>query len=159
MTDEEYLEHYGIPGMRWGHRKLVRAGGDNTRAAKQFAKKTTSDDVKKARARVSKEVSKVQVQKLKYKEAKRVARKSENGKAVAERELAKYNAMKKEVFRNPDRATAFRLTKGEKVAIGIAGLVLTPAVAGITVGARVGTRKMIESKAVREELKAKGKLK
>ena len=156
MTDEEYLEHYGVPGMRWGHRKLVRAGGDNTRAAKTFAQKTSVVDVKRARNRVAQNKAKVQGQKLTYKQAKKAARKTENGKAIAKRELAKYKDMKKKALRSPDRATALRLTRGEKTGAAIAFNYFTIAAAPVL--GRVAYRKMLESKAVRGELKAKGKL-
>ena len=157
MTDEEYLQHYGIPGMRWGHRKLVRAGGDNTRAAQQFAKKHTSIDIKKARVRVGKENIKLQEQRIKYDQAKQYAKKSEKGKAAAKRELAKYKAMRKEALHNPDRATMLRLTKGEKAFVALSS-VLAPPSGALGVGLLVVSRKMAESKAVRGELKAKGKL-
>ncbi len=52
VNDDEYLEHYGVPGMRWGHRKqrvLVGRGGKHrfaaNRRARQNLTKTTTKPV------------------------------------------------------------------------------------------------------------------
>lgn len=70
---------------------------------------------------------------------------------TAPRGSAARKRAKKVWLNNPDRATQLRMTRGEKVVLGILGLAIPPAGVGIAVGAtaRVATRKHIERKQAR----------
>lgn len=63
---------------------------------------------------------------------------------------AKREQAKKVFLKNPDRATQLRLTRGEKVTLGIlAGTVVFAPSVAIGVGTRVAVRKSIERKQAR----------
>lgn len=89
---ENYLEHYGKMGMKWGHRK---SGG--------------AKDIRAARKALQPGLEKI-------KAAKRDVRSTGKGSAervIANKALAK---VKTEHLKNPDRVLANRLTRGEKTA-------------------------------------------
>lgn len=113
MTTEEFLAHYGVKGMRWGHRKA----------------RPTSDDIHDARIRIAGK----QQQLKKQTKAVKTAKKSGNAskQAAAEKKL---QDMKTDFLKNPDRVTASRLTKGEKWAVGI----LTVGTGPVGVAALIG---------------------
>lgn len=122
MTPEEWLAHYGVKGMKWGQHKAV-----------------TSTDIHNARARTASRQAEIsrQIDKVNL---------AQPGKAQA-KEAKKLDEMSLEFLKNPDRATALRLTRGEKVLNGIVAVgfpgVGTGVVAG-SVGARVAIRKATE---------------
>lgn len=118
---EDVIEHHGVKGMHWGRRKG----------------KVSTDEIKDARYRVHTQASKLQAQKHKVRMAK--------GKEATDKELKKYNTQKASFLKNPDRATAARMSKGEKVVVGVAAVTVIglPYAAGY-VGARVVGRKVIE---------------
>ena len=126
-TPAEALEHYGVKGMKWGRRK---------------AKPTTSE-IRDARALTAGRAREIQrgVDRLNLAVAK-----SPNSKETkkAAKDLAQMQA---DYLKNPDRATAWRMTKGEKLANALLAVaapgVGTVAVAGV-VTARVVRRKAIE---------------
>ena len=120
--DEALLEHFGVKGMKWGVRKS----------------RPTSNDIRGARAMDASRRRSIAAQVDKTNLA--------SGKAQ-DREAKKLSDMSMDYLKNPDRATALRLTKGEKVAltilaVGVPGIG-TAAAAG-TVASRVLVRKAIE---------------
>lgn len=125
----EELMHHGVKGMKWGQHKA----------------KPTNSDIKNARINTA-------------------SRQRELGRAAdqlnlvarsgteAQKKAAVKNYAKKEMdyLKSPDRATALRMTTGEKFiigALGITGVGLAPA-AGFA-GARVAVRKL-EEKSVKK---------
>lgn len=120
---EEYFEHHGVKGMKWGQRKV------------------TTKEIHAARRRVDSQVRTIQAQEDKVTSAKGKA-----SKAKAEKKL---NEMNVAFLKNPDRATSIRLTRGEKAA-HVALAVLFPtvgtAVAVASAGSRATTRKVIENR-------------
>lgn len=118
-TPEE-LVHFGVKGMKWG----VRSGSRST-SRNPGKKKLTSDDILRARARTNMDYTKFLVAKGKANQIK----------------------TKKAYLNNPDRATAMRLTRGEKAVFGVlalTGIATIPIAVGL--GVNVGIRKRIESK-------------
>lgn len=106
------LMHYGVKGMRWGHRKSG----------------ISSADIKDARARTAVRVREVN-------KAHTAIYKTKNDKDE-KKAVQTYDKKRMEYLKNPDRATAQRLTTGEKFAIGLLGIsgVGTPAAAGVLAG-------------------------
>lgn len=96
MDTDEFLEHYGVKGMKWGHRKAI-----STEVAGGFIQRT------KLRNKVNKQ----------GRQAQRAGLKA-NLTVGKGRETAKENARHKKLdyLNNPDRVTAMTLTKGEKIA-------------------------------------------
>jgi len=86
---DEFLEHYGVVGMKWGQRKQGNAY--DIRRARQSVKKTDKA----------------------YKDAKEVAKRTHRGNRAAAKVLAQEKKI--EALKNPDRVLAARLTRGEKV--------------------------------------------
>jgi hypothetical protein len=94
---DDVLAHFGVLGMKWGHRKVA-----------------DSSDIRAARARLM-------VQQSRYEKATKAVRKSSTpqGKAAAK---AKVAHIKASFLKNPDRVTATRMTRGEKaVSVLISG--------------------------------------
>lgn len=114
---DEFLAHYGIPGMRWGKRNASSDSGSSGKGSSSKeekapkAKKPTSDDIKAARSRQSERSMKVGLAEYEY-----MAATSKKGKQKA------YEALDKagdEYFNSPDRAIANRKTRGEKAAAAL----------------------------------------
>ena len=126
MGDEkpslEELSHHGVKGQKWGVRK----------------DKYTSGEIQDARARVGSQVRTInrQIDKTNLSTGKQ--------QTIEAKKLADMQAS---YLKNPDRATALRMTRGEKWVAGAAA-VLLPGVgtAGVAVGvgARVAARKSVE---------------
>jgi hypothetical protein len=112
-TPAEILEHHGVKGQKWGVRQKFRS------------ENPTSSDKKKAI---------------------RSARSRQDTRAdtMRSRSLSKSDRQKaKSVYlKNPDRATSLRLTRGEKVVIGL----LT---GGVGLGGIYGFRRHVERKQAR----------
>lgn len=53
--DNNYLQHYGVPGMRWGFRRYQNKNGTLTKAGKN-RRKTNSDDYNESRKIKSKKI-------------------------------------------------------------------------------------------------------
>lgn len=124
--DEALLEHFGVKGMKWGVRKS----------------RPTSNDIRGARAMDASRRRSIAVQIDKTNLA--------SGKAQ-DREAKKLSDMSMDYLKNPDRATALRLTKGEKVALTI----LAVGVPGIGTAAAAGTAasRVLVRKAVEKDIK------
>jgi hypothetical protein len=121
-----YLEHHGVKGMKWGHRRA----------------NVTGAEIKDARNRTVSRANALNAQGDKFNLTK-------PGTKAHEKEGKKLNQMNVDFLNHPDRATAMRLTKGEKAGL-IALSVLFP-VAGTTASvaagsAQLGVRKSIEKK-------------
>jgi len=114
----EELRHYGVMGMKWGRTRASASGSDIRRARRNF-------DVKAGD----------------YRDARKQARKTTK-RGSAEREAAnkKVADMRTSLLKDPDRATAVRITNGEKAIY--AALALT-GVGVIPVAAAVGTQTAI----------------
>lgn len=138
LTPEEWLAHYGVKGMRWGHRKAPDAVG-----AASNRPKVTSKDIHDARERtaVRRRAINAQVDKVNAAAA--------NGASKREftKEAKTLEKMSVDFLKNPDRATALRMTTGERVAAGIIAVALPGGgTAGVAAGAaiRVAVRKHLE---------------
>lgn len=116
--DMEDLEHHGVKGMHWGQRRA----------------RPSSSDIKSARKRLDSSLSSFQRQDDKTNASKG----KEHDKNAAT--LAKMEAS---FLKNPDRATALRMTKGEKALTAILTVAVPPAGLAV-VGVRVGARKAVE---------------
>jgi hypothetical protein len=121
--------HFGKKGMKWGERTA--------------AGKPTDDQIRGARARVDSEVRTInrQADKLNLSTGKQ-----------AQFEAKTYAKMMNKHLANPDRATALRMTKGEKyantaLAVGLPGF--GTAAVGVGVAARVAQRKAVEKEVAR----------
>jgi 2-phosphoglycerate kinase len=124
--DEALLEHFGVKGMKWGVRKS----------------RPTSNDIRGARAMDASRRRSIAAQVDKTNLA--------SGKAQ-DREAKKLSDMSMDYLKNPDRATALRLTKGEKVALTI----LAVGVPGIGTAAAAGTAasRVLVRKAIEKDIK------
>lgn len=131
-TDEfvgQYLEHYGVKGMRWGQRK------------------TRNADIKAARRRLDRQSAK-DWDKLGKLEDKALNAKTEAARRAASDKLSREeSAQRLAHLKNPDRATAMKMTTGEKVALVVIGGVLTGGAPAAAYGAaRLAARKVVEKK-------------
>lgn len=122
MDVDAFLAHYGVKGMKWGHRKTY-----------------SSADIKAARARNAKREGDL------LSKAYDVSNTKKGTAARAKADKA-YNKAHTDYLKNPDRATALRMTKGEKIAVAVIAAtgVGAPAAVGYTAGT-VGVRKATEA--------------
>lgn len=111
--DKEFLEHYGVKGMKWGVRR--KSGGSKPKKEKG----PTSKEIKSARKRHNGRVSKIQGYELES-----ISR----DRKVAEAAAKKIRATGKEEGARSDARIAAKLTKGERVTnvlvLGPVGLVV-----------------------------------
>lgn len=136
-TPADILEHHGTKGMKWGVRKAAKAVAGSHRTSKEFAQKfptatSRGKEIRRARMAVNKNVKAI-----------------DRAKTPAAHKKAADIYLK-----NPDRATAKRLTQGEKVTVavlagvfGVTGLV-PAAVGGALAGQRIH-RSVIERRQAR----------
>ena len=88
------LMHFGVKGMKWGERRAQRkARDDRTEAARE--------NVRIERIALSK-------QKMRMQKAR--------GALARARETSKYEAQRLSFLNNPDRATAYTMTRGDEMA-------------------------------------------
>lgn len=88
MTEDE-LAHYGVMGMKWGHRRAA-----------------TTSQIKTARANLSVKRSKYEAQRQKVKNTAKGAARDRQAKTLGN--------MKVSFLKDPDRVIAARMTRGEK---------------------------------------------
>ena len=121
--EELALEHFGVKGMRWGVKKAP--SGKTIRRARRSVNK-------QERAILRKDIGRL----VTVNKAKRAEKKAQ---------LAK---MKLDFLNNPDRATAARITRGEKVALALftAPTVVGVAATATVLGASTAKRKLIEKR-------------
>ena len=137
-SPEEVLAHFGKKGMKWGVRRTPPSGSRSAVTSK-FNKKNPSSGAKADAIRLARAKSNVNFQK---------AYKVKRG-TKAERKAAKLTYLK-----SPDRATALRMTRGEKVVTGIlagvfAPTIIVPVAAGVGAGGQYAFRRHVEKKQAR----------
>ena len=143
-SPEEILEHFGKKGMKWGVRNKPQRGIGPTRSSREFAAKFPTG---KSRAN--------EIRRARNAQAVRAAKYHATPKHSAQRDAAR-----RAVLNHPDRATAMRMTRGEKVVFALLGAsaVASAPATGITgpafaVGlaggsaASVGVRRNLEKRA------------
>lgn len=121
MDTETFLEHHGVKGMKWGVHKKARPSDADIKSARLSVRAHDAATMNKA----------VEVATSKKGTAKR---------AKAEKDL---KSLEMAHLKNPDRITATRLTKGEKifntaliVATGPIGLTVVGAQTAVNAGYR-----------------------
>lgn len=121
---EDALQHFGVRGMKWGIRKGV------------------GPEIRRARLNVANASSDIRAQ-------KKIVRKTTD-RGTAERAAGKKKVadMEMALLNNPDRATAMRMTRGEKATV-LALNVVNPigfASAAAVIGARSVASRVIAKK-------------
>lgn len=101
-THEEALQHYGVLGMKWGHRR-----------------RANSDQIHNARIAVGKQKTQIQKQHDKV----NALRPGTAGRATEAKRLSN---LETSALKNPDRVIAARMTKGEKAASVLFSILLFP---------------------------------
>ena len=143
-SPEEILEHVGVKGMKWGVRKAV----DKSIGTKTAGRKPSS--YKKSKPSFRKKFPTGRTRAAEIVRARASVAKTEKA-YKSEKNFAKKNRLHAAHLNNPDRATALRMTRGEKFIYSVFATVLSPtvvvpaAVAGYT-GTRYAMRKDIERK-------------
>lgn len=120
----EDLAHVGVLGMKWGHRKAA--------STNQIRKARRNVDIQKQRIADQKDT------------VNQLAKGTKN-RAAGEKKLSD---MKLSLLKNPDRATAARLTRGEKYLVLTFGVLVPPAfpVAVAKIAATSAISRRIEQK-------------
>ena len=116
---EDALTHYGVVGVKWGHRK--QAGGR---------------EIRRARSRLQGKLSELQ-------EAGERVRDNPKGSKERAKAQTEFKKMQLDYLKNPDRVIAHRMTRGEKAA---AIILLTPAGAAAAIGTSSAISRRIEQK-------------
>jgi hypothetical protein len=112
VTDvDDFLAHYGVKGMHWGHHKARETSGSSKKSRKQTRQERNAE-ILNARSRQ-------QARGRAYEEAQAefMAARTRKGEAKAEEVMRR---MEKEYWTHPDAQTAQKLTTGEKIAVGLA---------------------------------------
>lgn len=123
--DENLLEHHGVRGMKWG----VRRNG-----------RPTADAIRGARTSVAAQKRKVEV-------AANKIHKTKEGTAARKVAVKTHADLRVAHLNNPDRATAMRMTRGEKAILGLLGVTGIGIVPAAGLGAAQYTyRKTIEGR-------------
>lgn len=105
------LAHFGVKGMKWGVRRTDAQLGNSGKKSKP-----TTADIKESRARLASAnaVKKVKTDQIQSK----INWRSEKSITDA---ISKINKIETDALNNPDRVTAARMTKGEKLATVLTG--------------------------------------
>lgn len=120
MSDitDDFLEHQGVKGMKWGKHKVKADQGGTGKNGK-----ITSGDIHLARFKQD-----ARLRKLQEAEGDFFVARTAKGQDKAEKIMRK---LEKSYFDNPDAKMAARMTKGEKVITGLMLGLSAVAVAGI----------------------------
>jgi hypothetical protein len=123
---EEFLAHHGVVGMKWGKHK---AKSDSSSGGSRKERRQANDSkIHEARRAQSARLRKLQEAEGDFYVARTAKGQDKAEKIMRQRE--------KDLFTNPDAATANKFTTGEKVANGIAyGLAGAFAVSAIALSA------------------------
>lgn len=137
-TPEEALAHYGVKGMKWG----VRNDTDKAKAAIGRSKPTTQE-IHSARAKVASKQRQLnnQIDKTNLASGK---------KQTAE--AKKLNDLSVDFLKDPDRATALRLTTGEKFVLGLLAVGIPGVGTGVAAGV-AGTQRASRAGVERQQRK------
>jgi hypothetical protein len=130
---DEAMAHFGVKGMKWGVRKQA-----------------STSDIKGARKRFGRKVEDFHDQK---RELRETTRRGTQARAAGEKRLGK---LEMKLLQDPDRATAFRLTRGEKwiiAAVGAGGTVATGALLPAVAGAGVLATRSLVSRGIEAKQK------
>lgn len=129
METEEFLAHFGVKGMRWGHRKSAPSG---RQGGKTYGERSALRDQVNAQQLRSNVAS-----------TKAALTVGKNRKAVKEAA----HKQRLDYLRNPDRVTAATMTRGEKRAtIILTSLTMSPLAAVATVGVQNAYANRVEYK-------------
>lgn len=130
MSDQEvddFLAHYGVPGMKWGRRK-ADTGAPSKRQAKKAARKERDQDILKARL-----TQDVKGRKMQEAQAEFIVARGAKNKDKTEKVMRKLQ----DDFYNGDNAKmAAQATRGEKASIAI----FTGAAAVLTIASIASSR-------------------
>lgn len=124
-TTDDFLQHYGVRGMKWGKRNGSRSSGGGSGKKS----KPTTYDILAAR-----QAQGARLRKLQEAEGDFYVARTAKGQDKAEKIMRQ---REKDFFTNPDAAMAAKMTKGEKVVTGIAyGMTAAMAVSYLAIGAK-----------------------
>lgn len=130
------LAHHGVKGQKWG---VTRDRAASVGRNGGISSKPTTQQIHDARAKTQSQIRRINQQ---------IDKTNTSTGKQQEREAKKLVDMHDAYLKNPDRATAMRMTKGEKWVAGIGAVVLPgvgTAAIGVTAAARVAQRKSVEN--------------
>jgi hypothetical protein len=104
--DEDLLIHFGVKGMRWGHRKSSSDSGSGAPPKKPVKKKITSETIREARATHHARMTQLVLADQKVRLAT-----TKKGKDAALKIVEKYA---KQMANSDDARIANKMTRGEK---------------------------------------------
>lgn len=122
----DFLQHYGVKGMRWGHRKAADSGGSGGSGGSAKVKKKAGlgSKIGKALDTVHERDQKIEAARLNVEkmrnEAKGAKRQMKSNTRVFSKDRKagrnEIRNMKLDILNHPDAPTAARLTSGEIMA-------------------------------------------
>lgn len=128
---EEVLEHHGVMGMKWGHRKATDGGSSGGSAPKKT--KPTKQDIMDARARQASRLSDYN----RKVDAYNLAKPGSKSEAKALKDVQKADDI---LSKGADAKTAAKMTSGEKWVAGISWGVVAVTSAGLIAGRVAASR-------------------